>query len=463
MTDQKRNTEEGTAVADGLPVPRRYWSVATMMLGITVTVFDSSMSNVALPAISASLDIPASQSVWVVLAYSLTVVGTLLPLSALAERIGFRLVYGLGMAVFLLCSVSAALSGSMLQLVLSRVGQGLGSSMLMCLFGGILRNSYPLSKLSTGISLNAFLVGITAVIGPTLGALLLQWFSWPSIFLVNIPLGLLTYLGVRHLPEVPRRSGPFDWVACGLSAVVFALALYGFETLGRDPVQAALALLVAALTAWALLRRSWVQPAPVVPVDLLRTPTIGYAVAASAFFFAAQMAAFVSLPFYFKAAYGASYAQVGLYLGSWAIGAAVMAPASAYMSARYPVAILCAMGALSMITGLGGVLLAPQDVGSGWLVPFMFLAGVGFGFFQTPNNRAMLGSIPRHRSGAAGGMQATTRVFGQGVGTAFVGVAFQLGSTHGPMAGVLVSITFATLALAVNVKRMFDPRPDPRL
>src|SRR5690606_7637861 len=311
LTDQKRNTEEGTAVADGLPVPRRYWSVATMMLGITVTVFDSSMSNVALPAISASLDIPASQSVWVVLAYSLTVVGTLLPLSALAERVGFRLVYGLGMAAFLLCSVSAALSGSMLQLVLSTVGQGLGSSMLMCLFGGILRNSYPLSELSTGSSLNAFLVGITAVIGPTLGALLLQWFSWPSIFLVNIPLGLLTYLGVRHLPEVPRRSGPFDWVACGLSAVVFALALYGFETLGRDPVQAALALLVAALTAWALLRRSWVQPAPVVPVDLLRTPTIGYAVAASAFFFAAQMAAFVSLPFYFKAAYGASYAQVG--------------------------------------------------------------------------------------------------------------------------------------------------------
>ncbi len=463
LTEQKRNTEDGTAIADGLPVPRRYWSVAAMMLGITITVFDSSMSNVALPAISASLGIPASQSVWVVLAYSLTVVGTLLPLSALAERVGFRRVYGVGLAIFLLCSVSAALSTSMLQLVLSRVGQGLGSSMLMCLFGGILRTTYPLSKLSAGISLNAFLVGVTAVIGPTLGALLLQWFSWPSIFLVNIPLGLLTYLCIPHLPDVPRRSGPFDWVACGLSAIVFALALYGFETLGRDAVEAALCLLVAALTAWALLRRSWGQPAPVVPVDLLRTPTIGYAVAASAFFFAAQMAAFVSLPFYFKAAHAASYAQVGLYLGAWAIGAAVMAPVSAYMSARYPVAILCAMGAVSMISGLASVLLAPAGSGAQWLVPSMFAAGVGFGFFQTPNNRAMLGGIPRHRSGAAGGMQATTRVFGQGVGTAFVGVAFQLGSNHGPMAGVMVSITFASLALAVNLKRHFDPWPDPSL
>src|SRR5690554_5775815 len=214
LTEQKRNTEDGTAIADGLPVPRRYWSVAVMMLGITITVFDSSMSNVALPAISAALGIPASQSVWVVLAYSLTVVGCLLPLSAVAERVGFRRLYGLGMAIFLVSSVSAALSTSMTQLVVSRVGQGLGSAMLMCLFGGILRNTYPLSKLAAGISLNSFTVGITAVVGPTMGAMMLQWFSWQAIFLVNIPLGLLTYFGLRYLPDIPRRAGRFDWTAC---------------------------------------------------------------------------------------------------------------------------------------------------------------------------------------------------------------------------------------------------------
>lgn len=433
-----------------------------MTLGITITVFDSSMSNVALPAISAALDIPASQSIWVVLAYSLTVVGCLLPLSAIAERVGFRKLFGIGMAVFLVSSVSAALSSTMTQLVLSRVGQGLGSAMLMCLFGGILRNTYPLSKLAAGISLNAFVVGITAVAGPTLGALLLQWFSWQAIFLVNIPLGLIAYLGLRHLPDIPRRAGPFDWTACALSAALFALALYGLETLGRDAVQAALCLLVAVVIAWVLLRRSWCQPAPVVPVDLLRIRSIGYAVAASALFFAAQMAAFVSLPFYFKMIYGASYAQVGLYLGAWAIGGALMAPLSAYMSARFPVAMLCVLGSIAMIIGLIGLLVLPEDSGQVSLSVFMFMAGVGFGFFQTPNNRAMLGGIPRHRSGAAGGMQATTRVFGQGVGTAFVGVAFQLGSTHGPMAGVIVAIVCATLALAVNVLRHFDPTPDAR-
>jgi len=463
QSKEERNSEAPVKpVADGLPVPRRYWAVAVMILGITITVFDSSMSNVALPAISASLGIPASQSVWVVLAYNLTVVGGLLPLSALAERIGLRLMFGVGMAIFLVCSLSAALSSTMMQLVMSRVGQGLGSAMLMCLFGGIMRNTYPLSLLSMGISLNAFVVGIMAVLGPTLGALLLQWFSWPAIFLINIPLGLCAYLGLRHLPELPRRAGAFDWTACALSAVLFALALYGLETMGRDAVQAALCLLVAAFIAWVLVRRSWGQPGPVVPVDLMRVRSIGYSVVASAFFFAAQMAAFVSLPFYFKAAYGASYAEVGLYLGAWAIGGALMAPLSAYMTNRWPVAILCSMGAIAMIFGLLGVLFAPSASGKAWLLGSMFLAGVGFGFFQTPNNRAMLGNVPRHRSGAAGGMQAATRVFGQGVGTACVGVVFQLGSAQGPSLGVGVAIASAVIALAVNIIRQLDPTPDGR-
>lgn len=458
----KTRTKTDSPIADGLPTPRRYWAVAVMILGITITVFDSTMSNVALPAISASLGIPASQSVWVVLAYSLTVVGCMLPLSAVAERVGFRPMYAAGVTLFLVGSVSAALSSSMTQLVASRVGQGLGSAMLMCLFGGIMRNTYPMSKLAAGISLNAFTVGIMAVVGPTLGALLVQWASWQAIFLVNIPLGLLCYLGIHHLPDMPRRSGPFDWTACALSAAMFGLALFGLETLGRDPVLAALCLGVAAVVAWVLVRRSWVQSAPVVPVDLLRIRSVGYAVAASAFFFAAQTAAFVALPFYLKWAYGASYAQVGMYLGAWAIGGAVMAPASAYTAARFPVAILCSLGALVMMLGVSGTLFAPHEDGVSWLLVCMLLGGVGFGCFQTPNNRAMLGGTPRHRSGATGGMQATTRVFGQGVGTAFVGVAFQLGSQHGPMLGVIVSLIFAMAALAVNVVRHFDPTPDAR-
>ena len=93
----------------------------------------------------------------------------------------------------------------------------------------------------------------------------------------------------------------------------------------------------------------------------------------------------------------------------------------------------------------------------------MFLGGVGFGFFQTPNNRALLAGAPRRRSGAAGGMQATTRVFGQSVGTALVGVTFALGGVHGPALGIGVGIACAVLALTVNVMRYRNPAGDPEL
>src|SRR3546814_3526654 len=125
--------------------------------------------------------------VWVVIVYNLIVVVSLLPLSAMAERVGFRRMFAVGLTLFMLASLSSAASVSLTTLIVSRVAQGLGSAMLMCLFGGLVRNIYPLNKLGMGLSLNAMTVGLMSVAGPTLGAFLLQLASWHWIFLINIP------------------------------------------------------------------------------------------------------------------------------------------------------------------------------------------------------------------------------------------------------------------------------------
>src|SRR5690606_36374566 len=104
----------------------------------------------------------------------------------------------------------------------------------------------------------------------------------------------------------------------------------------------------------------------------------------------AQMAAFVSLPFYFKQVLGYSYGDVGLLLAAWSVGVAGMAPLAGYMSDRFSVALLCGIGAASMALGLLWVVLLPNDAAFFWYVLAMILGGVGFGFYQTPNNRAML-------------------------------------------------------------------------
>ncbi len=448
---------------DGLPKPRRYWAAAMLLLAIAITVLDATMVNVALPEISRSLGIDPALVVWIVIAYSLVVVTSLLPLSAVAERVGFRRMFVWGLVLYMLSSVTSATAASFTWLVLSRMAQGLSSAMLMCLFGGLVRNIYPLRGLAKGISLNAMTVGVMAVLGPTLGAFILAAASWHWIFLVNVPLCIAALWGARHLPDVPRNAGRFDWWACLLSVPVFGLSIAGLDILVTAPATGMLCLMGATLAGWLLVRRSRGQPAPLMPVDLLSITPIAYAVGASAFSFAAQMAAFVALPFYFQKTLQYSYAEVGILLGAWSVGVAVMAPVSAALSERYSIALLCGIGAGSMALGVGWLLLFGPGVAFTWPMVAMLLGGVGFGFFQTPNNRALLGGAPRHRSGAAGAIQATTRVFGQSLGTALVGVAFTVGQADGLMLGVLVSVICALVAMAINIARMLSPVPDQEL
>ncbi|MDS1139510.1 MFS transporter [Pusillimonas sp. SM2304] len=459
------NAESGPSgsCADGLDAPRRHWAALTLLLALTISVLDASMANVALPAIATALNRDPADVVWVVIAYNLIVVVSLLPLSAMAERIGFRRMFTLGLTLFMAASLASAASGTLVTLMLARVAQGLGSAMLMCLFGGLVRNIYPLNKLGVGLSLNAMTVGVMSVLGPTLGAFILQWASWHWIFLVTIPLCLIAYSGIRFLPDIPRNSGRFDWTACALSVPLFGLSIIGLDALVKNPLQAALCLLLAALAGWVLVRRSRDQTAPIMPIDLLRITPIAYAVGASAFSFAAQMSAFVALPFYFKQVLGYSYGDVGLLLGAWSVGVAVMAPVAGYLSDRYAVAVLCGIGAGGIALGMLWLILLPVSSAFLWFVLAMLLAGVGFGFFQTPNNRALLAGSPRHRSGAAGGMQATTRVFGQSFGTTLVGLSFNLSANHGARLGVMAAIVCALIAMFINVIRHQSPIADLEL
>ena len=460
VAEAESTHKKTTHLADGLETPRRHWAVLTLLSALVVTVMDSTVANVALPTIADDLDIDPAAAVWVVIAYSLTVVVCLLPFSAVAERIGFRRMFALGITVFMLGSLSSSLSASVFALTLARVVQGLGAAMLMCLFGGLVRNIYPLRDLGFGLGLNAMVVGVTAVLGPTVGAFILTIAAWPWIFAVNVPVCLAIYFGIRFLPDVPMNKSRFDWIACGLSMLAFGLSIIGLDALGKDLPLAALCLVVAGLAGTVLVHRSRGQTAPLVPVDLLRLRPVGYAVAASAFSFASQMSAFVALPFYFQQIMGYGYAEIGLLLGAWSVGVAVMAPIAGYLSNRYSIAVLCAIAAIGMALGLLWIILLPLTADIVWVALAMLLGGVGFGFFQTPNNRAMLTGAPRSRSGAAGGLQATTPVFGQSFGTALVALAFGFSSTGGAMWGVIVAIGCALCALAINIVRHFDPTPD---
>jgi DHA2 family multidrug resistance protein-like MFS transporter len=211
-----------TTDPDGLPTPQRYWAAATIWLALTLSVLDGSIANVALPTIAADLNAPAADSVWVVNAYQLAIVVSLLPMAAIGEMVGFRRVFQLGIVVFSLGSLGCTFAHSLPMLAFARV-QGLGAAGIMSQNGALVRFAYPSKMLGRGLGLNALVASAGAALGPTVAAGILAVASWQWLFAVNIPIEIGAYLlGRKSLPDNPK-SGSFDLEGTLLSASMFGL------------------------------------------------------------------------------------------------------------------------------------------------------------------------------------------------------------------------------------------------
>ncbi|TCZ64512.1 MFS transporter [Roseicella aquatilis] len=434
-------------------MPRRIFAVAAVSLSIAITVLDSSMVNVALPGIARTLGITPAAATWLLNAYQLTVVTTLLPLAALGEKLGFRPVFLGGFGLFGLASLGSALAPGFEALLACRILQGLGAAAVMSLTAGLIRHIYPLKQLGRAIGINAMVVATAGASAPTLAAAILTVAPWQALFAVHVPASLLGIaIGWRFLPDHVGHGRPFDWASAALNVLALGLFFLGLDLLLHAPLPALL-LVGCALGAGVLLvRRQLRQPAPLLPVDLLRIRPIAVAVAASVCAFSAWYAAYVSLPFLLQGA-GISQAGTGLIMTPWPLGMALGAPIAGRLSDRIPSAVLCAAGMAALAIGLGTVASLPL-LGNGLLIGgLMALCGAGFGFFTTPNNRTMLGSAPKARAGGAGGMQATARLLGTTSGTTVVAICFQLAGTDGPRASLLASIGFALAAGLLSLVR----------
>jgi DHA2 family multidrug resistance protein-like MFS transporter len=439
---------------DGLPTPRRYWAIAAILLAITMAVLDGAIANVALPAIARDLNASPAASIWVVSAYQLAIVVSLLPFASLGDILGYRRVFQAGLLVFTLASLGCSLSGSLVGLTLARILQGFGAAALMSVNAALVRFTYPHRLLGRAIGINALTVALSSATGPTVASAILSAAEWPWLFAINLPTGLLALLiANKALPHTERSRNPFDLASALLNALTFGLLIVGAEGLSSDPRRGALALAGGLAAGVVLVRRQLSRTSPLVPVDLLRIPVIAFSVTASICSFSAQMLAFVSLPFYFQNVLGRSQVETGLLMTPWPVAVAVMAPIAGRLADRISAAILCGVGSVILSAGLTLLALLPPHAASSTIACGMALCGVGFGFFQSPNNRAMLSAAPKARSGGAGGMQATARLLGQTCGATLVAVAFRTFSSHGATVALGGGACFAALAAVVSTFR----------
>ena len=447
----------GGVRGDGLPWERRRWAIAAIFTALAMASLDTAIANVALPAISADLQVSPADVVWVVNVYQIALVATLLPLGALGEIVGHQRIYLAGLLLFTLASLGCALAWSLPSLLIARSLQGLGASGLMSVNTALVRFVYPSRIIGRGFGHNALVVATAFTLGPTIASAILAFGPWPWLFAINIPFGLIALaIGLRTLPSTPRAVHAFDFPGAALAAAclgLFIVAIGGAAHAAR-PSLMLIALATALVIGFLLARRQADHPAPMLPIDLFRRPLFALSALTAVCSFSVQGLSFVALPFYFEDILQRSQVETGFFMTPWPLVVAIMAPIGGRLSDRYPAGLLGGLGLLLLGLGMGLLATLPANPGVANIVWRMVICGLGFGLFQTPNMRAIMSSAPPHRSGSASGIVATARLIGQTTGAALAALCFSLADREGATLALALGGGFAALGSVMSFLRL---------
>jgi DHA2 family multidrug resistance protein-like MFS transporter len=445
---------------DGLPSPQRQWVMTCVLLGVVLINLDGAIANIALPTMAHDFATSEAATVWVVNSYQLAVAVCLLPAATLGEILGLKRVYAFGLILFTIASLLCALSPTLGTLVGARLLQGVGGSCVAALGPALVRIIYPRRIVAQGFGLIALFVAMSGALGPTIAALILSVGSWPWLFLVNLPVCLVAApLFIAMAPQSPSQARPFDFSGALLNAVALGLVVIGVGSLGGHNAALGIGEIIGGLVCVGLLvRQQSRRTTPLLPLDLLRIPVFALSIGTSICSYTAQILAYISLPFLFQTVMHRSPVATGLLVTPWPLLVAVAAPLAGRLSGRYPPAILGSIGLTVLAFGL--LLLvalptAPTDWNIAWR---MAVCGVGFGFFQTPNNTILMMAGPIARSAAASGLVATARTIGWSLGAALVALIFAAQGSSGTIVCLGLGAGFAVAGAALSVARIASRR-----
>jgi DHA2 family multidrug resistance protein-like MFS transporter len=439
----------------GLPTPRRYVAIAALCFGTALVIIDGGVANVALPTIARDLGVGSSAVVSIVTVYQLMLVMLMLPFAGLGERIGLKRMYQLGQAIFTVATLMCFFAKSLPFLLLVRAGQAIGAAGALGVASALIRQTYPANQLGRGLGINSVIVASSAAAAPTVGGLILGIAPWPWVFASAIPFAIASLLCGRALPDPAPRDRHFDLVGAIQCAAMFGLVIGGAESAvhGDSPVVSGAIVLLGVAVGAVYIRRERRTANPILPVDLLERPVIALSVIGAYTAFIASMTLLLSTPFRLTHSYGFSPAQVGAAIAPWPLTNMIVAPLAGWLSDRVPAGLLGGIGMAITIVALTLLALLPAHPAYIDIAWRMALCGSGFGIFLPPNARLIIGSAPRERAAAAGGLVSTIRLAGQTTGATVVALLLQLGVGSG-RAPALVAVGLAAVAGLCSLARL---------
>lgn len=391
-----------------------------------LATIDASIVNVAFPTLVEELDTSFNIIQWVALGYLLTIATLTLGMGRLGDVVGKKKLFVGGLVVFTVASGLCGLVPDVSWLIGFRVLQAVGSVMILALGAAILVEAFPPSERGKALGWIGTAVSLGIVSGPVIGGLLIASFSWRAIFLVNIPVGIVsTWLAIRYVPNTTLAvRQKFDVAGTVLMSVaLFALSLaltLGQETGFTSPLILA-GFTVAAVAAVLFVVVELRVDSPMLQLRLFRSPVLTVSVVTGFLTFVCLSATFFLLPFYLEGVLGFEVGKVGLLLGAAPLMMGLVSPVAGTLSDRVGIRRLTLFGLVTIALVYAGFTTIGVDTTA---VQYLLLAvplGIGLGAFNSPNNSAIMGSVPPEYMGIGGGLLTITRLLGQITGIAVLG------------------------------------------
>jgi len=394
-----------------------------------MSALDSSVVNIALPAISHQTKASVSIVEWVVLAYLVTLSSSLLLFGRLGDMFGKKRIFILGIGLFGLGSGLCGISGGIWLLIAFRIIQAIGAAMMMSLSPAIVTSAFPGNERGKALGLQATMTYLGLTTGPVLGGFITEHLGWPSIFFINIPVVLLMAAAAFKVLQKDSEGssqaldpvGSFT-LAAGVASLLLSLSIGSENGWHNVAVTCLAALSITAFVIFIITER--IVKNPVLNLQLFANRTFAASVMAAYLNYVATAAVNFLLPFFLLQACTYSESRAGMLMMTAPIAMVLLAGPSGHISDRIGVKLPATAGMI--LTVLGMLLLRGLGPGATPLqiVPFLAILGIGAGLFTSPNNSAIMGTAPPDMKGVAGAMLSTARTVGFASGVAIAGAIY---------------------------------------
>jgi len=411
--------------------PHNPWiTFALVAVGTFMIMLDASIVNICLPVIAQTFHTQVGGAMeWVIIAYLVTIAATLLTFGRLSDMVGRKPLWLAGIALFTIGSGICGAANSLPLLIAARAFQGLGGALIFSTSLAIIADAFPVENRGLAMGCNVVVIGLGSSVGPILGGIITEHWSWRWIFYVNIPVGIIGFVGAQKVlrDTFGTIRQQFDLPGAVLFAAVFApltLMLSFASEWGWTSWRSLLCFVVSlvALLALPVVERRAADP--IIHVRLLRNSVFTSSLFTMTLGMLALFAVGFILPFYFEELRGFSAAKSGLLLTAMPLSLAVMAPLSGSLADRFGSRWLASGGLAIACLGLCAVAQLDAQSSDWGIIWPLLLTGTGQGLFMTPNARALMTSAPASERGESSGLLGTGRVLGQSLSVALAGAIF---------------------------------------